>query len=274
MRPFGPSLLVLPCCLGLAVLGCAGGGDGGIDATPVPSCADEPYFEPVEMTCDGLDNDCNGAIDDVDDAPLWFIDADGDGHGFAPTQMKACGQPDGYVASNDDCDDTTALRHVGLPETCDGLDNDCVVSTRDDCPAGCMPRTRPDDDRHYMFCSTAATFEAARAVCAADDYRLARIDDAAENTWLRAAANGTLGTGTFFHGGNDIVTDNTWLWEDGSPFWQGVANGAAVAGSYTAWAGGEPNNANSNEDCGEVRPDALWNDISCAATRAFACERD
>jgi hypothetical protein len=44
-------------------------------------------------------------------------DADGDGHGAATCTEAG--------AQADDCDDQSAAAHPGLPEICDGLDNDC-----------------------------------------------------------------------------------------------------------------------------------------------------
>jgi len=60
--------------------------------------------------CDGLDNDCDGEVDEG----LTF-DADADGH----TSLDSC------EGSKDDCDDTNADVFPGAPELCDGLDNDC-----------------------------------------------------------------------------------------------------------------------------------------------------
>ena len=75
-------------------------------------------------TCDDLDNDCDG---DVDEGLIatYFMDADGDGYGDAGDSIESCDPGSLYVTNDEDCDDTTVLRAPGLAETCDDLDNDC-----------------------------------------------------------------------------------------------------------------------------------------------------
>lgn len=76
--------------------------------------------------CDGIDNDCDGYVDEGDalDAQTWFYDADGDGHG-GPNSIIACAPPYGYAETNDDCDDTNIKTYPGAMEWCDFEDNDC-----------------------------------------------------------------------------------------------------------------------------------------------------
>ncbi len=77
--------------------------------------------------CDGLDNDCDGTVDESDaaDASTWYADADADGYGFGAGALVACDQPAGYVADGSDCNDFTAAANPGAAEVCDGMDNDC-----------------------------------------------------------------------------------------------------------------------------------------------------
>ena len=66
--------------------------------------------------CNGVDDDCNGEVDDAPADPSWFYaDADGDGHGDPDDRVEACTAPSGYVSLDDDCDDADA----GTWESCD-----------------------------------------------------------------------------------------------------------------------------------------------------------
>ncbi|QDG53073.1 hypothetical protein FIV42_20690 [Persicimonas caeni] len=81
----------------------------------------------AEEVCDGVDNDCDGTVDEPTaiDAQTWYADTDGDGEGDAATSQQACTQPTDYVANADDCDDGDDQRYSTNTETCDTKDNDC-----------------------------------------------------------------------------------------------------------------------------------------------------
>lgn len=106
-------------------------GDGFVDANEGgDDCNDEDegVFPGAVETCDDVDEDCDGTIDeDALDGSIYFVDADGDGYGgsLAPG-LKNCGQPPGYVASATDCNDSNPEAFPGAGEVAyDGIDQDC-----------------------------------------------------------------------------------------------------------------------------------------------------
>jgi hypothetical protein len=75
--------------------------------------------------CDGIDNDCDGAIDEQLRLLAFFQDGDGDGFGNPDVVTERCAPPAGYVENPYDCDDTNSATYPQATEFCDGEDNDC-----------------------------------------------------------------------------------------------------------------------------------------------------
>jgi hypothetical protein len=71
----------------------------------------------TDETCDGEDNDCDGAIDEG-------FDLDGDG--FSRCMLEGADTPR-------DCNDANERVHPGALEVCDGIDNDCDETIDADC---------------------------------------------------------------------------------------------------------------------------------------------
>ena len=90
-------------------------------------CDDEAeLINPAQAEiCDGIDQDCNGLIDDGINS-TYYADADGDGYGDAVNSIQDCEQPEGYVSDSTDCDDTSELIAPNASEVAyDGIDQDC-----------------------------------------------------------------------------------------------------------------------------------------------------
>ncbi len=83
----------------------------------------------AEEICDGVDNDCDYAIDEGNDedgdgaiTAAESFDVDGDGH-------TVCGDNE----QEPDCDDGDPDRYPGAWEDCDGVDNDCDGARDEGC---------------------------------------------------------------------------------------------------------------------------------------------
>ena len=74
---------------------------------------------------DGIDNNCDGQIDEGFPGMSFYRDSDADGYGNRASMLISTFQPNGYVSDNTDCDDSNPLVHPGATEVNDGIDNNC-----------------------------------------------------------------------------------------------------------------------------------------------------
>ncbi len=121
--------------------------DSDMDGTPdVLECDEEAALDPdqhpfADELCNGIDDDCDGEIDEGL-LQEWYEDGDGDGFGGGEP-ILSCVDVDGRTRDGTDCDDSAADTHPGAEEISgDGRDNDCDGTVDLDAPgchsAGCL----------------------------------------------------------------------------------------------------------------------------------------
>jgi hypothetical protein len=110
----------------VAFTGCGIPTDYILDATDCNDSNSLIYPGATEL-CNGLDDDCDGSVDEAGAVgeQLWYPDGDGDGYGDASSSILACDAPTGFSADSTDCDDGNSTVWPGAPELCDGIDNSC-----------------------------------------------------------------------------------------------------------------------------------------------------
>jgi hypothetical protein len=88
-------------------------------------------FPGAAEVCNGVDEDCDGDIDEGATTTYYF-DVDGDGYGDDAVTTEDCASPSGYAELGGDCDDTSFETYPGAPEFCNGVDDNCDGRTDED----------------------------------------------------------------------------------------------------------------------------------------------
>jgi uncharacterized repeat protein (TIGR03803 family) len=98
--------------------------------------------------CNGVDDDCDGQIDEGIPTVTYYRDGDRDGYGNPADNVTSCSPPTGYVTNSTDCDDTKSSIHPGAVEVCaNGIDDNCNGLTDENC--GTVPRISINDVTVY-----------------------------------------------------------------------------------------------------------------------------
>ena len=93
--------------------------DGYVPSDAGEDCddADASIYPGATELCDGLDNDCNGIVDDDLETSTYYADDDGDGFGDPDSPELLCEDMSGYVTNDMDCDDGDAGEPVVVSAT-------------------------------------------------------------------------------------------------------------------------------------------------------------
>lgn len=89
----------------------------------------DPNINPeASESCNGLDDDCNGIIDDNITYFTYYLDADNDGYGDLNSPSDFCENiaPEGYSSLSNDCNDNDPNINPSIQEIAgNGIDEDC-----------------------------------------------------------------------------------------------------------------------------------------------------
>uniref|UniRef100_A0A8C5J3A2 MRC1 protein n=1 Tax=Junco hyemalis TaxID=40217 RepID=A0A8C5J3A2_JUNHY len=116
-------------------------------------------------------------------------------------------------------------------------------------------------DKQYFFSPEKTSMEKARTFCRNNHGNLATIGNNSERKflWKYILKNGKLNSYLI---GLIQNADEQFSWMSGSPV------------HYAAWAQGEPNFAEGQENCVVLnKKDGLWNDVNCGFSNGYICER-
>lgn len=130
----------------------------------IVDCNDvNPAINPgaAESCGDGLDNDCDGRVDEEDafDAVTYYRDLDGDGYGDPFFTLTACNPPEGYSSVGGDCNEDAASSNPGQPERCNSIDDNCDELVDNNCSNQICTDVEVNDFENCMNTCLLNTFE-------------------------------------------------------------------------------------------------------------------
>lgn len=136
-------------------------------------------------------------------------------------------------------------------------------------------QSKPFNGKTYLLCSPQLTWSAARSSCTSIGMDLVRVNDSAENQWLRdSAQNLSPPSDGLWIGAKETLLEGAWDWTDGTLFWLGGLLGISQGGAYTNWQFGQPSGLLN--DCGVLDLGAVtgtwYSELCTLQTKAYACE--
>ncbi|XP_078091149.1 hepatic lectin-like isoform X2 [Mustelus asterias] len=112
----------------------------------------------------------------------------------------------------------------------------------------------------YLFSAMKASWSASQRYCSIRQSHLLVINTIEEQHFVTME----IKSKEFWFGLNDHSTEGKWEWVDGTDY----------KTTTKFWAAGEPNNANSGEDCAQTDASGRWNDNHCSKNLFFICEQE
>lgn len=219
---------------------CEGAPDAGADSVtpdgkPPPSDQTSPDGVPCAKkpeTCNGLDDDCNGIVDDMPagtpSAHHLFRDADGDGFGVTASIAWLCQKLPGWSDKGGDCDDKRKDVNPGMTEVCgDGVDHDCDGVKEDGDICGLTPATVPDANEPISLGTILKTCGATATPPALDVLELAAKQDNSQVRFTARLAGSpsvmTCASYVLHLGTSGKVYEAAYIYRPGAPCGGGLA---------------------------------------------------
>ncbi|XP_051984581.1 galactose-specific lectin nattectin-like [Xyrauchen texanus] len=118
--------------------------------------------------------------------------------------------------------------------------------------------------RCFKFFSPSVTWIAAEKTCLSYGSNLASVHNHEEYMFIQNMIRQQTHTSTrTWIGGNDAVSENSWLWSNGKPM------------NYQLWAPEQPDNYRGYEHCIEMNygDSSNWNDLNCFEKFPFVCSK-
>jgi hypothetical protein len=225
----------------------------GVCENTIDICADgqDQVCQPLDLAtdekCDGLDNNCNDAVDEE----LGTITC---GLGECEHAIDLC--KDGAIQF---CDPLEGA----LDESCDNLDNDCDGEVDEDYVCE-LCTEQVFGDHLYRFCTNPQPWADASQMCQNFKMDLATTNNVEEDQWLFDTVLSIQDTNLWWNGLNDLAEEGTFVWSSGEPV------------EYTNWYENEPNDwGDEGEDCAGQTSHLKtfgWNDSVCSMAAPYICE--
>ena len=112
-------------------------------------------------------------------------------------------------------------------------------------------------NRCYKFSPEATDWASAKYLCECGGADLVSIASQAEDNFVASL----IGSEESWIGLNDLATQETYVWTDGTTF------------SYNNWNTNQPSNTNNNQDCVKMKTDGKWDDVTCSKSIKYVCEK-